>query len=140
MRKFKAKSWASAYHGWCTNPAQFHIPLVKLLKGKTRIHFQYKRIQVLQREDGILRLKPISNQPKDFSFLPHKKEETSVPNKIYNRLIDLVQSTGGGWAETGCTFDNPNKGKANKPTSPSFIRFWLEYAFGFALCFLHAVL
>ena len=122
MRKFKAKSWASAYHGGVQIPAQFPIPLVKLLKGKTRIHFQYKRIQVLQREDGILRLKPISNQPKDFSFLPHKKEETNVPNKIYNRLIDLVQSTGGGWAETACTFDNSNnKGKANKPTSICFL-------------------
>ena len=60
--------------------------------------------------------------PQPFSSFPELKPESTIPNTIFNKLIETVQKLGGGFAESSCKWKNPNnRGNTNKPLGLHFL-------------------
>ena len=96
-------------------PNEFPIALSKFINEKKHIHFEFKSPPSIM-STGQRMLQGSRSLPQPFSSFPELKPETTIPNTIFNKLIETVQKLGGGFAESSCKWKNPNnRGNANKP-------------------------
>ena len=90
---------------------EFPISLMKFLGEKKHIHFEYMLPREIISTQDRLRQGSIEIRT-DFSHFPEKKEENTINNQIFNKLIDTFQKPGGGWSTHSCSWKNDNNRSA----------------------------
>ena len=100
-------------------PSRLPIALVKILKeDKKHIHFQY--------DDPPVPTEVKMNQASqamqaDFTFFPERKLELSIPNKIFNKIMETLSKLGAGWSKANCEKKNNHRHQTDKPPAVIFI-------------------